>query len=160
MTHEPTQRIDSKAIHVWWISGGFGSLFYWLIPIIYPLFNFDFPYHNWVWYGLWGLVIINTILQFTVIPYVRWKKWRYSIDEKEIQLKRGLIVTVNTLVPVKRIQHVDTRQGPLENIFDMSSVSISTAATTHIIPLLNENTAEDLRDRISKYARLSNDEDV
>lgn len=160
MPNTPNQKLDPKAVHVWWISGGFASFFYWLIPAFLPVFGFDFPYYDWVWRGLWFLVVLNTILQFTLIPYIRWKKWRYSLDEKEIQLRRGVLVTTNSLVPVRRVQHVDTRQGPMENIFDLATVAISTAATTHIIPLLDENKAEEVRDEISKYARLTDEEAV
>ena len=43
-----------------------------------------------------------------------------------------------------RVQHVDTEQ-PHYEAFHVASVSISTAATTHIIPALSEENASDFR---------------
>jgi uncharacterized protein len=160
MLHLPEKRIGKDAVYVWAISGGLSSLFFWLIPFFYPFFNFDIPYNTVVLLSLWFLVIVHTLLQLSLIPYVRHKRWRYEIDEKEIQLRYGLLVITNTLIPVKRVQHVDTRQGPLESLFDMASVRISTAASVHVIPLLDEKEAEYLRDQISKYARLADEQDL
>ena len=58
-----------------------------------------------------------------------------------------------------RVQHVDTRQGPLLRHYGLSTVTISTAAGTHEIPALADDVAGILRDRISELARVV-DEDV
>jgi hypothetical protein len=42
--------------------------------------------------------------------------------------------------------------------YDVASVSISTAATRHIIPALSEEDASELRDRISELARVDEDD--
>ncbi len=81
------------------------------------------------------------------------------MDSNEIDLKRGVLVKYRTLIPLSRVQHVDTRQGPLLRWFDLATVTISTAATTHEIPALDVVIADRVRDQISKYARLA-EEDV
>jgi uncharacterized protein len=43
--------------------------------------------------------------------------------------------------------------------YNLASVTISTAATTHEIPALDSVLADRVRDQISKYARLA-EEDV
>lgn len=58
-----------------------------------------------------------------------------------------------------RVQHVDTIQGPLLKKYRLSTISISTAATTHEIPALDENEADELRISIAKLARVA-EEDV
>lgn len=157
---EPTTRIHPRAVGVWRIGGGFSSLFYWLIPLIIYNMDWDTLMADILVYGLAGVVVVNTILQFTILPYLRWKRWRYQVDQNEIDLKRGVFVVMRTLVPVKRIQHVDTRQGPLFRFFRLSTITISTAATTHEIPALGEQVAEELRNEISEYARIAREEDV
>jgi membrane protein YdbS with pleckstrin-like domain len=93
------------------------------------------------------------------MPYLSWKNWRYAIDENEIDLKRGVIFKTRTLIPLSRVQHVDTRQGPLLRSYNLASVTISTAATTHEIPALDSIIADRVRQQISTYARLA-EEDV
>ncbi len=94
-----------------------------------------------------------------IVPPISWTRWRYSINENEIDLLRGIIVRKETLIPLSRVQHVDTRQGPLLRWFNLSSVTISTAATTHEIPGLDDVIADKVRKEISMYARLA-EEDV
>ena len=35
-----------------------------------------------------------------------------------------------------RVQHVDTEQGPILKKYDLATITISSAATTHTIPAL------------------------
>jgi membrane protein YdbS with pleckstrin-like domain len=54
-------------------------------------------------------------------------------------------------VPTNRIQHVDVRQGPLEQWLGLSRVLVYTASgmgADGVIPGLNVETAEALRDQL------------
>ena len=94
----------------------------------------------------------------TIIPGIRWRRWRYQIDEHEIDLRRGVLIVRRTLIPVKRVQHVDTRQGPVLRNYGLSTVAITTAATTHEIPALDSETADRVRNQISNFARLAKED--
>ncbi len=123
------------------------------------VFGIEDRLHFGVLIGLSAVILVLYILGIVLLPYLRWKKWRYSIDENEIDLKRGILVIQRTLIPLSRVQHVDTRQGPILRAYSLATVTISTAATTHEIPALDEYTADKVRNIISKYARLA-EEDV
>src|SRR5699024_360874 len=75
-----------------------------------------------------------------------------------IYIQHGILVVSRILVPMIRVQHVDTKQGPILRKFNLASVTISTAATTHEIPALIEADASALRDRISTLARVDEDD--
>jgi uncharacterized protein len=63
-----------------------------------------------------------------------------------------------TLVPMVRVQHVDTVQGPLLRKYGLATITISTAATTHEIPALDMFEADNLRSSISALARVAEDD--
>jgi uncharacterized protein len=160
MKKEPTRKITPRAIKAWQWSAAFGNLFYFVIPIIYAsFFDIKSGLHFWAVISLTVIIFALWLFGIAVLPYLRWKKWRYSVDENEIDLKRGILIVQRTLIPLSRVQHVDTRQGPILRAYDLASVTISTASTTHEIPALDEYTADKVRDTISKYARLA-EEDV
>lgn len=160
MKKAPTRKITPRAIKAWQWSAAFGNLFYFFLPLIYAsFFGIESGFHFWVVVGLSLIIFILWLFGIALLPYMRWKKWRYSVDENEIDLKRGIIIVQRTLIPLSRVQHVDTRQGPILRAYDLATVTISTAATTHEIPALDEYTADKVRDTISKYARLA-EEDV
>lgn len=159
MRPDPEQKIDKKAIPAWRITGGIGSLFWWFVPVVYGFFALGGVTERWPVVLLTVLVVFNTILQASIIPSIRWRRWSYQIDKHEIYLQHGIFIIRRTLIPVNRIQHVDTRQGPIMRSFDLSSVTITTAATTHEIPALNDEVADEVRNRISDLARAA-DQDV
>lgn len=160
MKKEPARKITPRAIRAWQWSAAFGNSIYFSIPVIYFLiFGIDSDFHLGVLISFSVTILTFWFLGILLLPYLRWKKWRYSIDENEIDLKRGILIVQRTLIPLSRVQHVDTRQGPILRAYALATVTISTAATTHEIPALDEYTADKVRDIISKYARLA-DEDV
>ncbi|GAK11169.1 PH domain-containing protein [Geomicrobium sp. JCM 19039] len=105
------------------------------------------------------LWILIAILKSLVIPAVRWRRWRYEVHDEEIDFQYGVFIIRRTLVPMNRVQHVDTEQGPIYRHYKLSAVSISTAATIHQIPALTEEVASDLRDQIAVLAQTADEDD-
>lgn len=112
----------------------------------------------WIMFSITTVLVIAAGLVIFFVPEIRWQHWFYQVDEHEIDLQSGIIIITRTLVPVKRVQHVDTRQGPILRSYGLADVTISTAATTHRIPALDEETADNVRDQISKFARLAKED--
>jgi len=163
MNTEPTNRIHNNAIKAWTVN----SLFYglaWFIPAAFFLAisigkNSDSTFLwyqevDWMLFSILFFVgLVFYLIMALVFPKLRWRRWKYDITEKEIDMLRGIIIKKRTLVPINRVQHVDTRQGPVYRKFGLSSVTISTAATTHEIPALDDDTADEVRDTISNLVR-------
>jgi membrane protein YdbS with pleckstrin-like domain len=86
-------------------------------------------------------------------PLLRWRTWRYEVRDEEIDLLRGAVVVRRTLIPMTRVQHVDTQRTPLSDLFELRSVTVHTAADSHSIPALRPADAAAIRDRIAVLAR-------
>jgi membrane protein YdbS with pleckstrin-like domain len=95
------------------------------------------------------LAILLGTVTVGVVPPLRWRQWRYEIRPDEVDLQRGILWVARTLVPLGRIQHVDTRQGPLQRRFGLSTVVFYTAAGPNQIPELSTPVAAEVRDRIA-----------
>lgn len=87
------------------------------------------------------------------IPLLRYRVWRYEVRDYEIDLLRGALIVTRTLVPMTRVQHVDTRQTIPSQMFGLRSVVVHTAAGSHEIPALRPAEATAIRDRIALLAR-------
>jgi uncharacterized protein len=87
------------------------------------------------------------------LPMLRWRTWRYEVRDEEIDLLRGAVVVRRTLIPMTRVQHVDTQRTPLSDLFELRSVTVHTAADSHSIPALRPGDAAAIRDRIALLAR-------
>ncbi|SFJ60615.1 hypothetical protein SAMN04487936_10348 [Halobacillus dabanensis] len=158
MENQPAQQISKRALTLWRIYGVIQVMIVVLLTIGLTVAVFLW---NWPWWLLLialGIILIELIVTIWLIPTLRWKRWRYEVSEQDIDLQYGIFIVTRTLVPMVRVQHVDTEQGPLLRKFRLSTISISTAATIHKIPALDENEAERLRQSISSLARVAEDD--
>lgn len=104
-----------------------------------------------------GLAVIILALWLTAVPEIRYRRWRWEVTSQEVRLQRGLIVIERTVIPMARVQHVDTTQGPILGAFHLSEVRIWTAAGAHAIPALGDRHAAELRDNIARLAQVTDD---
>jgi uncharacterized protein len=159
MKNSHFHKLTPRSIRVWQLGNAIGNLFFFGIPAVYAGVFGTSNFHFWIVLIASLIVGVSWLLSIVWMPYLSWKNWRYAVDEKEIDLKRGVFFKTRTLIPLSRVQHVDTRQGPLLRWYNLASVTISTAATTHEIPALDAVLADRVRNQISTYARLA-EEDV
>jgi uncharacterized protein len=102
---------------------------------------------------LWALALVVVAVGGVALPLIRWRLWRYEVRDEEIDLLRGALVVRRTLIPMTRVQHVDTQRTVLSDLFELRSVTVHTAAGSHSIPALREGDAAAIRDRIALLAR-------
>jgi membrane protein YdbS with pleckstrin-like domain len=89
----------------------------------------------------------------TAMPRLRYRHWRYELRDEELDLLRGALVITRTLIPMVRVQHVDTRRTWLGDQVGVQAVIVHTAAGSHTIPALEPHAATAIRDRIALLAR-------
>jgi len=160
MENEPRERIDPRARIVWAITGTIWAIVFILLAsafAVWVLNSSDLP--SWVAWVAIILAIAYIPWGVILAPWLRLKFWRYEIREKEIEIQHGIFIIKRHLIPMVRVQHVDTEHGPIMRYFGLATLYISTAATRFPIPALPKEKAEELRGEISALARIS-DEDV
>jgi membrane protein YdbS with pleckstrin-like domain len=146
----PAERLDPRAITLWRITGLLNAL-----PLLVGA-----GFAGWVLMRFGNFTFLVAILPVLAVlvlgvvvvgvaPGLRWRRWRYEIRPDEIDLQRGILWVERTLVPLARIQHVDTRQGPLQRRFGLSTVVFFTAAGPNHIPELSTPVAAEVRERIA-----------
>ena len=100
------------------------------------------------------IVPVLCLLAFVVVvPSLRWRNWRWEVRPEAIDIRHGTFTIRRTLVPMLRVQHVDTTRGVVEQSLDLATVVVHTAAGSHRIPLLSVKDAAEVRDRIADLAR-------
>jgi uncharacterized protein len=100
-----------------------------------------------------AVAVVLAVAAAIAIPRIRLARFRYEVREDEIDLRRGVLVQTRTLVPMVRVQHVDTRRTVVSQGFGLAAVVFHTAAGSNEIPALLEADAAAIRDRIADLAR-------
>ncbi len=151
---EPTQRLAPAARTLWrttgvlW-SGGLAVAALWVSG---PLSDWD-DRPGFAMPLLWALVAAAAVVLTVVVPELRWRRWRYEVRPEEIDIRRGTWSIRRTLVPMARVQHVDTESGLIQQVFELATVSFHTAAGEIEIPQLTLSDAAAVRDQIAALSR-------
>jgi uncharacterized protein len=103
-----------------------------------------------VWLILTALAALAGAVWWLVIGR-RWRAWGYAERERDLLIRRGVLVRHLTIVPYGRMQFVDVKQGPLARALGVSTVQLHTAAaaTDARIPFVADSEAARLRDRLT-----------
>lgn len=159
MRAQPRNQIAKDAIKAWRIHAFLYIFILWMFIIVLGVGTIllALPIYYIVVAIILGVILFYTFV--LLMPKLRYRRWRYEIFEQEIYIQHGILIVRRTIIPMIRVQHVDTEQGPILKRYHLATVSISTAATVHEIPALHESDAERLRDHISTLARVE-EEDV
>jgi len=110
--------------------------------------------------ALGGWVVGMGLLLAMGWPSLTYEYFGFDLREDDLLLQSGVIFQRRSAIPHNRIQHVETRQGPVERVFGLSRVLVFTAsgmAADGAIPGLLQADAEALRDELS---RLGGDDGV
>lgn len=103
------------------------------------------------------LVLLYTVCSMTVEPIVRFYRYRYAIDEECIDIKEGYFFVKRHIVPIERLHKLETAKGPIDQLFRVAKVTVTTAGGDVTIRFLDEEKAEavadSLRTRINEIVR-------
>ncbi|HUE79192.1 MAG TPA: PH domain-containing protein [Sphingomicrobium sp.] len=102
-----------------------------------------------------------TLLTIAVIvvafaPQRIYRRLRYGLTDRLLQVVRGWLFHVDTVVPFVRVQHLDVTRGPLDKLFGTATLIVHTAGTRNSIvtvPGLAPERAAAIRDIIREQIR-------
>lgn len=99
-----------------------------------------------------GLIALAAGITIVMAPPLRFKAWSFALRDDHLYLRHGVLFRTASIVPYARIQHVDTRHGPIDRHLHLASLVIFTAGTRGAvltIPALAAPEAEELRDHLA-----------
>lgn len=106
-------------------------------------------------FGALMIAVFVVGLTYVVVqPALRYKFWRFDLRSDELFLERGIFTRVRTIVPLRRIQHIDVSQDVLEREFDLGKLIVHTAGARSSeveLPGLRYGEAQQLRETLKQY---------
>ncbi len=145
-----------------------------LDPRVQTLWQVNAALGGLVWMGLacgvllvldrslaWATLLAPVAATYAVaVPARRYRHFTFGVGSVEVRVSQGWLWRVQSVVLHSRIQHVDTRQGPIERMLGLATVVVFTAGSVGAmvaVPGLAADRAEALRDQL---VRLSGADDA
>ena len=130
---------------------------FWLVvwaagTVVDQLVLTEMPIHGFLTFAL----PILALLAIIGAPNRLYARLRYKLTDRLLQVVRGWLFHVDTMVPLVRVQHIDVTRGPLEKMFGVATLVVHTAGTHNSVvtlPGLSPERAGEIRDRIREHVR-------
>ncbi len=96
------------------------------------------------------LSVIFLLVNAAISPYLRYHRYRYAINEECIDIEEGYLFVVRNIVPIERLHKLQTEQGPIDRIFRVAKVKVTTAGGDVTIRFLQKEKAEAIAESLKK----------
>jgi membrane protein YdbS with pleckstrin-like domain len=156
------QRLHPRALKFWRIQGLIGVIGG-VLPATIAL-GVLAGQNGPVWLATTSVCLVSGLALFFAIwlPKVAYDRFGYAIRDQDFYVERGILLKRRTAIPLSRIQHVDTHQGPLEQLMKLSQLHVFTASgmsADGCLPGLSRETADRLRDQLAQMGNAAAQED-
>ena len=97
------------------------------------------------------------LAHIVIMPQWRYRVHRWETTTRAVYTQAGWINQERRIAPVSRIQTVDIHRGPLEQVFRLANVTVTTASAAGPLKIhgLDRATAERVVDELTALAHLS-----
>lgn len=109
-----------------------------------------------------ALALLGALAVVAVVHTLVMPRWRYAVHRWEttgdaVYTQAGWFDQERRIAPVSRIQTVDSERGPLEQLFGLSTVTVTTASAKGPLRIaaLDVTTADRLVDELTAVAQAS-----
>jgi membrane protein YdbS with pleckstrin-like domain len=93
----------------------------------------------------------------TVMPQWRYRVHRWEVAPEAVYTRAGWLHQESRIAPISRIQTVDSERGPLEQLFGLANVTVTTASAAGPLEIhgLDRATAQRLVDDLTTAAQAT-----
>jgi membrane protein YdbS with pleckstrin-like domain len=93
----------------------------------------------------------------TVMPQWRYRVHRWEVATEAVYTRAGWFHQESRIAPISRIQTVDSERGPLEQLFGLANVTVTTASAAGPLEIqgLDRATAQRLVDELTTAAQAT-----
>jgi uncharacterized protein len=92
----------------------------------------------WLHILLGAGTVLGAVISLAVVPMWRYRVHRWEIGPQAVYTRTGWLVQERRIAPISRVQTVDTYRGPLDQLFGLANVTVTTASSAgavHIVAL-------------------------
>jgi membrane protein YdbS with pleckstrin-like domain len=98
-----------------------------------------------------GLLFVSALLLFVFLAWFTFKSarvMRYAVRQHDVIVRSGVFWKKETVQPIRRIQHVEQHQGPVDKRYGLYELKLFSAGTGHFtfrVPGLDGDSASRIR---------------
>jgi membrane protein YdbS with pleckstrin-like domain len=140
---DPAHPPSRKAPLVWALGGAIPWLILAAGQVVW--FALD-PRPLWLHVAAGAVTVLGIVVFVVVVPVWRYRVHRWDIDATAVYTRTGWLVQERRIAPISRVQTVDTERGPLDRLFGLANVTVTTASSAGAVRIVALDS--DVADRV------------
>jgi uncharacterized protein len=114
------------------------------------------PGPAWLHVTVAAVTLALMAMHIGVVPIWRYRVHRWEISPQAVFTRTGWLVQQRRIAPISRVQTVDTYRGPLDRVFKLANVTVTTASSAGAVHIVALDTvvADGVVERLTDIAAL------
>ena len=83
-----------------------------------------------------AVTVLGIAVFVVIVPLWRYRVHRWDIGEQAVYTRTGWLVQERRIAPISRVQTVDTYRGPLDRLFGLANVTVTTASSAGAVRIV------------------------
>jgi membrane protein YdbS with pleckstrin-like domain len=150
----PRHRVSRRAIGYWTVRAALG----WVVLLVLQAgwLAGDIAHLAPHLIGL-AVTVAVAAVHVVVMPQWRFRVHRWETTAEAVYTQAGWLNQSRRIAPVSRIQTVDTARGPLEQLFGLTNITVTTASAAGPLKIdgLDHQTAQRLVDELTSSTQAN-----
>jgi membrane protein YdbS with pleckstrin-like domain len=108
---------------------------------------------GWLHGAAAGVTVLGVATFVVVAPLWRYRVHRWEIGRQAVYTRSGWLVQERRIAPISRVQTVDTHRGPIDWLFGLADVTVTTASAGAVrIVALDSDVADRIAAQLTDIA--------
>ncbi|BBY44486.1 PH domain-containing protein [Mycolicibacterium celeriflavum] len=154
---DPANKPSRKAPLVWAI----GAAIPWSVLALGQVVWLLVDPREWWWHALAAAgTLLGIVVFVVVVPWWRYRVHRWDVDPRAVYTRTGWLTQERRIAPISRVQTVDTERGPLDRLFGLANVTVTTASSAGAVRIvaLDADVADGVVARLTDIAALGGED--
>jgi membrane protein YdbS with pleckstrin-like domain len=150
----PRHRVSPRAVRYWTVRALAGWLVLVAVQIAWLLTTDG---HRSLHIAVLAATVAVGIVHALAMPQWRYRVHRWEVAPGAVYTRVGWVHQETRIAPISRIQTVDSERGPLEQLFGLANVTVTTASAAGPLKIhgLDRDTAQHLVDDLTTAAQAT-----
>ncbi|QHI71379.1 PH domain-containing protein [Aminipila terrae] len=124
------------------------TIFLFILGVVRAVLHFrNVMLPDWVDF-VFAFIILLCILEIIFAPTIRYKRYKYYIDEEKMIVIEGLWFITKTIAPIERVHQIAIERGPVDRLYGLSKVVATTAGGNVTISFLEDKIAGEIAESL------------
>jgi membrane protein YdbS with pleckstrin-like domain len=122
---DPVHLVSPRAVAYWTVR----AVPLWVLVLVVELFWLpNSQGHSGLRAAVPALTVLLAAAHLIVMPRWRYRVHRWEVTSTAVYTQSGWLIQERRIAPLSRVQTVDTERGPLEQLFRLANVTVTTAS--------------------------------